>query len=162
MHLLVFIIRNVPNDLMSPAQRHARRRYKCLMSMIHRLWDHTIMNFSCTAPISISDDHVCWRMQRLAHESSPTLRYSRVKSRTHSVGMYDAIDGFTDQCLQNASKERCHHINPHFVLTFWRRNYFLNFSTTVNKMWIIQEPNMLELWNKLHFEEEKTDSIYRV
>jgi len=27
-------------------------------------------------------------------------------------------------------------------------------------MWIEQEPNMLELWNKLHFEEEKTDSEY--
>ena len=25
----------------------------------------------------------------------------------------------------------------------------------VYKMWIIQEPNMLELWNKLHFEEKK-------
>jgi len=30
----------------------------------------------------------------------------------------------------------------------------------VYKMWIIQEPNNLELWNKLHFEEEKTESIY--
>ena len=29
-------------------------------------------------------------------------------------------------------------------------------------MWIKQEPNMLELWNKLHFEEEKMDSIYDV
>ena len=27
-------------------------------------------------------------------------------------------------------------------------------------MWIIQEPNKLELWNKLHFEEKKTESIY--
>ena len=40
-------------------------------------------------------------------------------------------------------------------LTFRHRNYFFNFSTPVYKMWIIQEPNMLELWNKLHFEEEK-------
>ena len=29
-------------------------------------------------------------------------------------------------------------------------------------MWIIQEPNTLELWNKLHFEEEETESIYQV
>jgi len=28
-------------------------------------------------------------------------------------------------------------------------------------MWIKQEPNKLELWNKLHFEEEETESIYR-
>jgi hypothetical protein len=49
------------------------------------------------------------------------------------------------------------------TLTFWRRNYFSNFSTPVYKMWIIQETNTLELWNKLHFEErEKTESIYHV
>ena len=29
-------------------------------------------------------------------------------------------------------------------------------------MWIIQEPNMLELWKKLHFEEKKMESIYHV
>ena len=39
---------------------------------------------------------------------------------------------------------------------------FFSFSTHVYKMWIIQEPNMIELWNKLHFEEEKTESIYHV
>ena len=33
--------------------------------------------------------------------------------------------------------------------------FFFNFSTPVYKMWIIQEPNILELWNKLHFEEKK-------
>ena len=39
------------------------------------------------------------------------------------------------------------------ILTFWRWNYFfLILAHTVNKMWIIQEPNTLELWNKLHFE----------
>jgi len=42
-------------------------------------------------------------------------------------------------------------------LTFWRRNYFfLILAHTVYKMWIIQEPNTPELWNKLHFEEKKT------
>ena len=29
-------------------------------------------------------------------------------------------------------------------------------------MGIKQESNMLELWNKLHFEEENTESIYHV
>jgi len=30
-------------------------------------------------------------------------------------------------------------------------------------MWIKQEPNKLELWNKLHFEEKKkTESIFHV
>ena len=40
--------------------------------------------------------------------------------------------------------------------------FFLISAHHVYKMWIIQEPNMLELWNKLHFEEEKTESIYHV
>ena len=41
-------------------------------------------------------------------------------------------------------------------LTFWRRNFFfLILAHPVYKMWIIQEPNRLELWNKQHFEEEK-------
>ena len=35
--------------------------------------------------------------------------------------------------------------------------FFFNFSTPVYKMLIIQEPNSLEIWNKLHFEEEKTE-----
>jgi len=29
-------------------------------------------------------------------------------------------------------------------------------------MWMKQEPNMLELWNKLHFEEKETESVYYV
>ena len=41
-------------------------------------------------------------------------------------------------------------------LTFWARNYFfLILAHPVYKMWIIHEPNTLQLWNKLHFEEEK-------
>ena len=40
--------------------------------------------------------------------------------------------------------------------------FFLILAHPVHKMWIIQEPNMLELWNKLHFEEKETESIYHV
>jgi len=40
--------------------------------------------------------------------------------------------------------------------------FFLILAHPVYKMWIKQGPNMLELWNKLHFEEEKTESIYHV
>ena len=39
---------------------------------------------------------------------------------------------------------------------------FLILAHPVYKMWIIQEQNKWELWNKLHFEEEKTESIYHV
>jgi hypothetical protein len=49
-------------------------------------------------------------------------------------------------------------------LIFWRRKYiFLILAHPVYKMWIIQEPNTLELWNKLHFEKgKKTENIYHV
>ena len=40
--------------------------------------------------------------------------------------------------------------------------FFLILAHSVYKMRIIQEPNTLELLNKLHFEEEKTESIYHV
>jgi len=40
--------------------------------------------------------------------------------------------------------------------------FFLILAHPVYKMWIIQEPNTLELWNELHFEEKKTESIYHV
>ena len=41
-------------------------------------------------------------------------------------------------------------------LILWRRNYFfLILAHPVYKMWIIQGPNKLALWNKLHFEEKK-------
>ena len=40
--------------------------------------------------------------------------------------------------------------------------FFFNFSTPVYKMWIIQEPNKLALWNKLQFEEKKTENIEHV
>jgi hypothetical protein len=40
--------------------------------------------------------------------------------------------------------------------------FFLILAQPVYKMWIIQEPNTLELWNKLHFEEKKTESIHHV
>ena len=40
--------------------------------------------------------------------------------------------------------------------------FFLILAQPVYKMWIIQEPNTLELWDKLRFEEKKTESIYHV
>ena len=33
--------------------------------------------------------------------------------------------------------------------------FFFILAHPVYKMWIIQEPNKLALWNKLHFEEKK-------
>jgi len=40
--------------------------------------------------------------------------------------------------------------------------FFLILAHPVHKMWIIQDPKTLELWNKLHFEKKKTESILHV
>ena len=40
--------------------------------------------------------------------------------------------------------------------------FFFILAHPVYKIWIIKEPNKLELWNKLHFEEKKSESIYHV
>jgi hypothetical protein len=40
--------------------------------------------------------------------------------------------------------------------------FFLVLAHPVYKMRITQERNTIELWNKLHFEEEKTESMHYV
>ena len=52
--------------------------------------------------------------------------------------------------------------NKQFLNLLAPELFFLILAHFIYKMWIKQEPNMLELWNKLHFEEEKTESIYHV
>ena len=47
-------------------------------------------------------------------------------------------------------------------LTFGAGIIFLILAQPVYKMWIKQEPKMLELWIKLHIEEKKTESTYHV
>jgi len=80
-----------------------------------------------------------------------TVRALKIKASDNPVSI-------TSGYLLNANLECCcYHLKS--LLTFWCQNYFFNFSTPVYKMWIIQEQNTLELWNKLHFEEEKTESI---
>ena len=40
--------------------------------------------------------------------------------------------------------------------------FFLILAHSVHKMWIMQEPKKVALWNKLHFEEKKMESIEHV
>ena len=47
-------------------------------------------------------------------------------------------------------------------LTFWRRIIFQVLAHSVFKMWVIQKPNQVALWNKRHFEEEKMEIIQHV
>ena len=44
-------------------------------------------------------------------------------------------------------------MDPFYILA--SELFFLILAHPVYKMWITQEPNMLELWNKLHCEEKK-------
>jgi len=48
------------------------------------------------------------------------------------------------------------------TLTFWRRNYFFNFSTPVYKNVNNTGTKYVRIIKKLHFEEKKTESIYHV
>ena len=48
-----------------------------------------------------------------------------------------------------------HWFDPVFNLLAPELFFFLILAHSVYKMWIIQEPNTLELWNKLHFERKK-------
>jgi hypothetical protein len=40
--------------------------------------------------------------------------------------------------------------------------FFLILAHPEYKMWIIQEPSMFELWNKLHFEEEESKFKFKI
>ena len=46
-------------------------------------------------------------------------------------------------------------LTPRLTLTFWWRTFFQILAHTVFKMWVIQKPNKVALWNKRHFEEKK-------
>ena len=59
---------------------------------------------------------------------------------------------------KTAPSNVCVRINPFAPELF----FYLILAHPVFKMWIIHEPNKLALWNKLHFEEKKTESIEHV
>ena len=61
------------------------------------------------------------------------------------------------KCQQNTLLKTLFSLNP-----LAQELLFLILAHPVYKMWIIQEPNKLALWNKLHFEEKKTESIEHV
>ena len=48
-------------------------------------------------------------------------------------------------------------LHTYFILiSFWRRNFFFQIlAHPVFKMWVIQKPNKVALWNKRNFEEKK-------
>ena len=99
---------------------------------------------------------VLWEMrERLDCETSLVGRWARRPGVPTSVRILSTARPWA-RSIHDSRSALVH-------LTFWRRNYFfLTLAHPVYKMWIIQEPKTLELWNKLHFEEEKSESIYHV
>jgi len=61
------------------------------------------------------------------------------------------------ECSQTHRTQRRHDFN-----LLAPELFFLILAHPVYKMWIMQEPNTLELWNKLHFEGKKTEIIDNV
>ena len=47
-------------------------------------------------------------------------------------------------------------------LTFWQQIFIQILAHSVFKMWVIQKPNKVALWNKRHFEEKKVKIIQHV
>ena len=95
------------------------------------------LNFGCGGPgsgVMVSNGgYSCWQWWFLDW-------FSVVKWLPGSVVMVNSW-----QVLRGGQFEQL------WLLTFWRRDYFLILAHPVYKMWIIQEPNTLELRNKLHF-----------
>jgi len=93
---------------------------------------------------------VCWGCAFESHVGARTLLWVLFVVRERSLRRAD----HSSRGILPTVVRRC----------VWSRNlvnllapelFFLILAHPVYKMWIIHEPNTLELWNKLHFEEEK-------
>ena len=121
---------------------------------------HSVMDgwAACTEEL-----HSWWRDNFFCLGEFPTLPVFGRFLLTWSIWVDQVSREFslTTDCRQIPVHNSSIRNNEFHLLTstVWRRNYFFNFSTPVYKMWIIQEPNKLELWNKLHYKEKKTESI---
>ena len=74
----------------------------------------------------------------------------------------DYIDFLRRARWKDYKKNARQKIVGNYIYLFAPELFFLILAHPVYKMWIIQEPNKLALWNKLHFEEKKTESIEHV
>ena len=64
--------------------------------------------------------------------------------------------------LLESSRNVCTEQSPKEINPLAPELFLLILAHSVYKMWTMQEPNKLALWNKLHFEEKKTESIEHV
>ena len=99
---------------------------------------------------------------------SPSLKEQPLRERKKSSNVNNEHLHMAGHCWENPQLKTFSPIIVHPNTVGYCLNllapelFFFNFSTPVYKMWIIQEPNKLELWNKLHFKEKKTESTHHV
>jgi hypothetical protein len=86
------------------------------------------------------------------HKTALLIVYEKSVSNSRKNGL-DGLNSYLTMADHFPLKNQ-------FLLTFWRRNFCLILAHPVYKMWILQEPNKLELWNKLHFEVRKKNGEY--
>ena len=84
---------------------------------------------------------------------------SNVRLMTESAGSYSYV---SVGVKKRNSLESWRLFSLSFFNLFAPELFFLILAHPVYKMWIIQETNTLELWNKLHFEVEKKGWVYTV
>ena len=101
------------------------------------------------------------RYKSSVREISPTQGISDWQKTTLTTDRHSCSGGIR---TRNPSKRKATdprlwprgHRYPHTVitnvLTFWRRIFFQILAHPVFKMWVIQKPNKVALWNKRHFE----------
>ena len=112
---------------------------------------------------------VCWWLHLIDLKNRPTWYWvSPHVNITMSIGIIERNPACICQQLKSTKSVTDMKaygkvgVWPHASLTFRRWIIFLILAHSVYKMWIIQEPNKLELRNKLHFKKKKTESIHHV
>ena len=144
--------------------------------LLHITSLQVLLQFYCSSPVtslnnvSISAQQYCqYQTMQMAWQLH-NLRFT-VRSLQYRGTVWGNSDTFLrKKAIYTADNKKLQvykllrSCSPGNVLTFWCRDYFFFIlAHPVYKMWIIQESNTLELWNKLHFEfRKKTESIYHV
>ena len=90
------------------------------------------------------------------------FKYLAPRNVTISILEMEFIENFIDGKKQRTEEKSIQMYLPMEVNPLAPELFFLILAHPVYKMWIIQEPNKLTLWNKLQFEEKKTESIEHV
>ena len=114
-----------------------------------------LLGSSCCV-VSTASAHTWWfTLLCITVAQAPCCVWSVVPQRVAAHGEYP-------YCCWNCAVGRIQNMAM-TSLTFWRRIFFFQIvAHPVFKMWVIQKPNKVALWNKRHFEGEKMEIIQHV